>query len=335
MHFRASKLAIFATTLTVIFAVALPAAAQTASTIRVRLHPYMAAGGTLPPDVLARLEALVGTGLTLLATTRTGALDLSLAGPQDSNTIAASLKALRNDRGVLWAEVPRIASVSPKAAQAPPPGAGQPGQRLLVRLKDGAAPDWAVLLPRLGAQIGSELTVLRQIGNVWVLSVSVPQSPAQLARLAEILQQDDAVQYADPVKHALAFAAPNDPYYPQQWSLNDPLSGVNAEAAWTVQPNSSSVVVAVVDTGILTHPDLGGRVLAGYDFITDPSRARDGDARDPDPRDEGDWSSDGECGPAEDSFFHGLFVAGQIAANTNNGISSASRDQVCGFSDHS
>ena len=61
-----------------LFAVALPASAQTVSTIRVRLHPYMAAAGTLPPDALAKLEALVGTGLTLTGTTRTGALDLAL-----------------------------------------------------------------------------------------------------------------------------------------------------------------------------------------------------------------------------------------------------------------
>ena len=320
MHFRASKLAIFATTLAVTLAVTLPAAAQMVSTIRVRLHPDMAAGGTLPPDALAKLEALVGTGLSLGGTTRTGALDLNLAEPQDNKTIAATLKALRNDRGVLWAETPRIASASPKAAQVLPPAANQPGNRLLVRLKDGTAPDWAALLPRLGARIGSDLTVERQIGKVWVLSVPLPQTPAQLARLAEILQQDDAVQYADPVKRAVAMAAPNDPLYPQQWSLNDPLSGVNAEAAWTVQPDSSSIVVAVVDTGILPHPDLDGRLLAGYDFITDFDRARDGDARDPDPRDEGTWGSESECGFAQDSFFHGLFVAGQIAANTNNGI---------------
>ena len=221
---------------------------------------------------------------------------------------------------MLWAETPRIASASPKAAQVLPPAANQPGNRLLVRLKDGTAPDWAALLPRLGARIGSGLTVERQIGKVWVLSVPLPQTPSQLARLAEILQQDDAVQYADPVKRAFAMAAPNDSLYPQQWSLNDPLSGVNAEAAWTVQPDSSSVVVAVVDTGILPHPDLDGRVLAGYDFITDFDRARDGDARDPNPRDEGTWGSESECGFAQDSFFHGLFVAGQIAANTNNGI---------------
>jgi len=320
MPLRARKLSFLATALAMIFAVALPAAAQMVSTIRVRLHPDTAASGTLPPAALARLEALVGTGLTLLATTRTGALDLALAGPQDSNTIAASLKALRNDRGVLWAEIPRTASIGAKATQALTPGASLPGQRLLVRLKGDATPDWAALLPRLGARIGTDLALVRQIGNVWVLSVSRPQSPDQLARMAEVLQQDVAIQYADPVKRAFAFAAPNDPYYPQQWSLNNPLSGVNAEAAWALQPDSSSVVVAVVDTGILPHPDLQGRVLAGYDFISDPDRARDGDARDPDPRDEGDWHSDNECGPPEDSFFHGLFVAGQIAANANNGI---------------
>ena len=320
MQFRASKLAVFTTMLAVAFAIPLPASAEMISTIRVRLHPYLAAGGTLPPEALAKLEALVGTPLSLAGTTRTGALDLALARPLDSKAAAAALRALRNDRNVLWAETPRIASASPKAAQVLPPAAVQPGQRLLLRLKDDAAPDWATLLPRLGERIGTGLTVERQVGNVWVLSVPMPQSPAQLARMAEILQLDGAVQYADPVKRAFAFAAPNDPFYPQQWSLNNPLSGVNAEAAWTVQPNSSSVVVAVVDTGILPHPDLEGRLLAGYDFITDPLRARDGDARDPNPRDEGDWTSDGECGPAENSFFHGLFVAGQIAANTNNNI---------------
>ncbi len=320
MHFRATKWAILAVTLTITFAIALTASAATVSTIRVRLHPYTAPAGTLPPDALAKLEALTGTGLTLVGTTRTGALDLALAQPQDSTAIAATLRALRNDRGVLWAETPRIAPATAKAASAPSRAANQSGTRLLVRLKDGTAPDWAALLPRFGSSIGANLTVERQIGNVWVLSVPLSYPQAQLEQMAETLQQDGAVQYADAVKRRFAAAAPNDPFYPQQWTLNDPLSGVNAEAAWSVQPDSSAIVVAVVDTGILPHPDLVGRVLPGYDFITDPARARDGDARDPNPRDEGDWTTDDECGGAQDSFFHGLFIAGQIAANTNNGI---------------
>ena len=319
MQLRASKLAVFTSTLALMFVVATPVSAQTVSTIRVRLHPYMADAGTLPLGALAKLEALVGTGLTLTGTTRTGALDLTLAQPLDSTAIAATLKVLRNDRGVLWAETPRVVSAIQKSAQLLPPGANATGQRVMVRLKDGAEPDWSALLPRLGLRVGMALAVERKIGNVWVLSVSQPQTPTQLAQLAENLQEDGAVQYADPVKRAFAMAAPNDPFYSQQWSLNDALAGVNAEAAWASQPDSVGVVVAVVDTGILPHPDLEGRVLPGFDFISDPSSARDGDARDPDPRDEGTWGSTAECGFAEESFFHGLFVAGQIAANTNNG----------------
>jgi serine protease len=114
---------------------------------------------------------------------------------------------------------------------------------------------------------------------------------------------------------------PNDPFYPQQWSLHNPLSGIDIETAWTLQASAPNVTVAVIDTGILPHPDLVGRVLPGYDFISDPGRARDGNARDPTPRDEGDWN-DNVCndGTTYDSFFHGLFVSGLIAANTDNGI---------------
>ena len=320
MHLRAPRMAVFMFVLALLFAAASSATGQTVATIRVRLHPYTAPAGTLPPDALAKLEALVGTGLTLTGTTRTGALDLALAQPQDSTAIAATLRALRNDRGVLWAETPRVAPAIAKAAKVLPPGASAPGQRVMMRLKDGTEPDWATLLPRLGTRVGIALAVERQIGNVWVLSVAEPQTPARLAQLAEILQQDDAVQYADPVRRAFAMAAPNDPLYTQQWSLNDSLSGVNAETAWSLQPESTGVVVAVVDTGILPHPDLVGRVLPGFDFISDPASARDGDGRDPDPTDQGTWGSASECGVAEDSFFHGLFIAGQIAANTNNGI---------------
>ena len=80
MHFRATKLALFATTLAITLVTALPAAADSVSSSRVRLHPYAAAAGTLPPQARAKLEALVGTGLSLSGTTRTGALDLALAG---------------------------------------------------------------------------------------------------------------------------------------------------------------------------------------------------------------------------------------------------------------
>jgi Subtilase family len=88
------------------------------------------------------------------------------------------------------------------------------------------------------------------------------------------------------------------------------------------------------------HPDLlavaaGGNLLPGYDMISDAAVANDGDGRDPDPSDPGDWLTQAEIsqrgGPffqcstgPESSSWHGTQTAGLIAALTNNGIGMAS-----------
>ena len=300
------------------FGTAASAMAESVAKLRVKLHPYTAAAGALPADALARLNELSQTTLTLTGTTRTGALELALAAPIAEADAVAMVKRLRVDRSILWAE-PIVASEITRKSAAAVASGQTPGRRLLVRLKDGVTPAWPALLGRLSAQIGTTLRAERQIGNIWVLSVPFDQSAETLAQFAELIQADPDVQYADPVRRAYAQAAPNDPLYSLQWSLRDPLSGINIETAWALQPSAAGVTVAVIDTGILPHPDLVGRVLPGYDFISDPNRARDGNGRDPNPRDEGTWSDDGECA-VSDSFFHGLFVAGMIAANTNNGV---------------
>ena len=83
---------------------------------------------------------------------------------------------------------------------------------------------------------------------------------------------------------------PNDPYYSTYGSWDQDyldLYGmhiINASKAWDITTGDSDIVVAVVDSGILfKHPDLkgSGNVLPGYDFISDPAAARDGDGRDP------------------------------------------------------
>jgi len=293
-------------------------AAETLATLRVMLHPVAAPGGKLSATALAQLEAIAGTELTLTGTTRTGAFEFSLREPKDEAASARMFGQLRQARDVLWAE-PQAPRRTTRKAAAIDSAPNMANRRLLVRIKDDVALDWSVLLPRLSARIGVDLKVERQIANVWLLSVAHAQSAAKLAQMAEAIQQDADIQYADSVKRYFRQAAPNDPLYPLQWSLTSPLAGINAEVAWQLQPNANNVTIAVVDTGILPHPDLEGRVLAGYDFISDPERARDGDGRDANPRDEGDWRGDGDCGQAQDSFFHGTFIAGQIAANTNNG----------------
>jgi serine protease len=115
---------------------------------------------------------------------------------------------------------------------------------------------------------------------------------------------------------------PNDPSYSQQWGYNDSDAGIRANEAWDTA-TGAGVVVAVLDTGITSHPDLNANVIAGYDFIADTAVSNDGNGRDSDPSDPGDWVSANQCGgthAAQASSWHGTHVAGTIAAITNNGV---------------
>ena len=107
-----------------------------------------------------------------------------------------------------------------------------------------------------------------------------------------------------------------DPMKSQQWYL-DGTYGINASKAWKVTQGSPSIVVAVLDTGITEHPDLDDNLVTGYDMISDSSNARDGNGRDANPADPGDY-----IGSSTPSSWHGTHVSGIIAAETNDiGIS--------------
>jgi serine protease len=107
-----------------------------------------------------------------------------------------------------------------------------------------------------------------------------------------------------------------DPMANLQWYLDSDY-GINATKAWKISKGSPSIVVAVLDTGITAHPDLENNVVTGYDFISDPSNARDGNGRDANPSDPGDYPS-----ANTPSSWHGTHVSGIIAAESNDiGIS--------------
>ncbi|MBE2252478.1 MAG: S8 family serine peptidase [Myxococcus sp.] len=103
---------------------------------------------------------------------------------------------------------------------------------------------------------------------------------------------------------------PNDALFVNQWHYR----AMRLPAAWDISQGGSSVVVAVIDTGHAPHPDLDGNTLPGIDLISDVAMAADGDGRDSDPTD--------VMGPvppqSRGSSWHGLHVAGTIAALTNN-----------------
>jgi len=181
----------------------------------------------------------------------------------------------------------------------------------------------AALLGRLNGRAGTVLTPLRAMSynaRVFALPERVPESVA--AMLAARLVDDPAVAYALPDRIMKPLFFPNDPRYAEQWNLFEDAGGVRMPAAWDLELGVPAVVIAQLDTGILAHADLDpARWVPGYDFISDRDMANDGDGRDADPTDPGDWVAAGECGsgePREDSSWHGTQVAGVIAATTDN-----------------
>ena len=111
---------------------------------------------------------------------------------------------------------------------------------------------------------------------------------------------------------------PNDPLFGDQWHLQQTATGISLPDAWNVTRGSSNLVVSVIDTGRLDHPELAGGVVPGYDFVSNPLNSRDGDGWDTDETDTGDWSEPNQCSngsPFVRSSWHSTHVAGLIRSN--------------------
>ncbi|MFN0183978.1 MAG: S8 family peptidase [Aquabacterium sp.] len=166
-----------------------------------------------------------------------------------------------------------------------------------------------------------------------------PLVPQEAQALAERLRELPDVEWVVPNEREQRLAAsptPTDPMFGQQWWLQ-PATGSNAHAlearlrgvpgllrAWLQR--TEGALVAVLDTGVTAHPELDGRLLPGYDMVSRPEVAADGDGRDADPSDPGDAiSAVDRAGSAfanctqQDSTWHGTIVAGILAATVNNG----------------
>jgi serine protease len=170
---------------------------------------------------------------------------------------------------------------------------------------------------------GHGLSFTRRISTTGVLlTVNRELSADEARRLMARFVERPSVSYVEPDSVMQATLTPNDSQYLSQWHYYESVAGMNLPAAWdTASNDGAGVVVAVVDTGITTHSDLSANVVAGYDFITNATAARDGNGRDSNPQDQGDWYGLGECIGAigsSNSSWHGTHVAGTVAAVTNN-----------------
>ncbi len=141
-------------------------------------------------------------------------------------------------------------------------------------------------------------------------------SRAEAVQVLQQLANLPGVEYVEPDLIMRPALTPNDTRYGEQWGFFDADAGIRANTAWDVA-TGAGVTVAVIDTGRTAHSDLDANTVAGYDFISSATTGNDGNGRDANEFDPGDWTT-GQCGPASNSSWHGTHVAGTIAAVTNN-----------------
>ncbi|MFC7928328.1 S8 family peptidase [Streptomyces cinereoruber] len=222
------------------------------------------------------------------------------------------------------APTPKPAPVS-QAIQALP---SAPVEKLIVTYKTQAAEAGSNAAAQSdtaekAAKTGEKLSFERRLAAGSAL-VDLGDSATQqdVTKVMDAFRADPAVASVEPDIRAYAMAVtPNDTDYAKQWDLFEPTGGMNVPAAWD-KTTGSGVTVAVIDTGYAAHSDLAANVVSGYDFISSSGDARDGNGRDADAKDEGDWNAtDNECGlgsKASSSSWHGTHVAGTIGAVTSN-----------------
>lgn len=221
----------------------------------------------------------------------------------------------------------------------------RPAQGLIVRMTADATPaDW----DRMNRVAGLTGSSARERGpRSRVLGANRLLGGAEARELAQLLSREPGVAWVEPntrERRLQSLVVPNDPLFaggPQWWLtpvsgsdsnvLADRLRGVpGIQTAWSQSTGSAGSVIAVLDTGYTVHPELqiGGRVINGYDFVSDVEYANDLNGRDGDASDPGDWvsSQDQTNNPGlfdtceiEDSSWHGTIIAGQLAGLTNNG----------------
>lgn len=176
------------------------------------------------------------------------------------------------------ATVPTPASVP---TTAPPPATAplepQYTGEIAVTFVDGstgrpgvATATRAEILDEVGLATGADLTLGSNLAAGAALVEGA--APEDAAVVAAALEARPEVESAVAARKFFISSAPNDPDYSKQWDLAATPTGIDAPGAWSVPQIGAGVNVAVIDTGILAHPDLGGAGARGRGLHVGPGQ---------------------------------------------------------------
>jgi len=281
---------------------------------------------------------LVLCGFALLVASRARALDLPVRYPDREALVAP---AFRGDALLI--------RLSPSAAAAArvarPAGAGE-SKRPAARAIGVAAIDRMAAALR-GARFervfpgesppapGSDETDFTSYFRVRLTPGTILEDAlARFAALPEVLSAEPIA-----VLEAAATTPSDSLWFDQWWLQSGPTGGIHADQAWDITTGDTSIVVAILDSGVLPyHPDLGGTTLGltgqmwtnwaerggiegydddgngydddipGWDFVNLPSNTGVSDGE--------DWA-DADADPS-DFAGHGTLIAGLVGAIANN-----------------
>jgi len=170
---------------------------------------------------------------------------------------------------------------------------------LVIGIDNAQPQSYDNLIEMIGKAGGKIVNTVTMLGEVTALIASVPSNAVYM--LSATVQASGLARYLEPNKKFRTQFAPNDGNWIEQWGPRK----IEADWAWNTTVGNSSVLVAVIDTGIdYTHPDLAANyVPLGYDWVNDSNDTMDDNG-------------------------HGTHCAGIIAAVINNGQGIAGLAQV-------
>lgn len=200
--------------------------------------------------------------------------------------------------------------------------------RLIVKMKDTSAlsstNNLTSSIDVVARQVGQPMRTLRTMATgAKVMQLDRQYGKQEVEAIIQRLASHPSVEYVEPDLMLKPLFVPNDQFYGAQWHYYEAVGGINLESAWDTSTGQGAVV-AVLDTGVRPHVDLAANLLPGYDMISDTFVANDGNGRDSNAFDPGDFVNSGQCGggqPTQNqgSSWHGTHVSGTVAALTNNG----------------